>query len=170
MRMLKVGELFQEGKKKYQEGCKFDFGSSGGDLLIFFDKPTSKEILDITKGKCQIGLVEKNNIIFLLFKFGSQQWIDCPYNSFLSKDFELQETPEGMGYAINIYLIDSNSGILKGMRLVSMSTKFSKKFAEMISSQRYIENYDLILNNIYTNYTTNDLVKYSEIMRVGEVK
>jgi len=167
MKLFEVGKLFEEGKTRYNEGCIFDFDNTGGDLYIFFNSPTQKEIIDIKKGNCKIGIVEKNNIIFMLFKFGALEWIDCPYSKYLSKDFAMNSIEEGMGYAINMHLIEANTGILKVLRLVSMTTKFSKKFADLIINQQKIDNYDFALSNVYANYTTNDLVKFAEIMKVG---
>ena len=44
MRKIEVGQLFEEGKTKYQEGIRFDFDQSGGTLFIMFKNPDEKEI------------------------------------------------------------------------------------------------------------------------------
>lgn len=168
MRKLEVGKLFEEGKTKYPEGCKFDFNNSGGSLFIFFNNPTEEEIKEITKGKSKIGITTKNNIIFMMFKLGSLEVMDCPYNKYLSQDFDLEALDVGAGYSITIYLIDASNGILKGIRLISMTTKFSVIFKKEIKNQNEINNYQMVLNNIYNNYTTKQLWQYAEIMKVGE--
>lgn len=162
MQVLKVGELFKEGTTRYKEGCKFDMTDSGGNLTIFYNSPTIEEIEDISKGKVQYGYYKESNVIFMLFKFGNQEWIDCPYSVHLSKHLtDLQEPNEGFGYAVNIYLVDAATGILKVARLIGLNTRMSKMLKKDFIKQKLIdfENYQINLMSIYNKLSTREMVK-----------
>lgn len=164
---LKVGKLFKPGVTRYQEGVKFDFTNEGGNLFLFYSSPTNIEIANITKGKVQYGYYKNGQVILMLFKFGSENWLDAPYSINLSTNLtELKEISEGSGYAVNIYLVDAATGILKGMRLISFTTKMSKMFREDLLKQKELPNEDFgaKLNAIYKANTTNKLVKLAKII------
>lgn len=165
MQRLEVGKLFKDGVTKYQETCKFDMTDSGGNLIIFYNSPTMDEIEDISKGKAQYGYYKESNIIFMLFKFGSQEWMDCPYSVHLSKNLtELQEASEGLGYAVNIYLVDASTGILKVARLIGMNTRMSKMLKKDLIKQKLLsfENYQDNLTSIYNKLSTREMVKRAD--------
>lgn len=162
---LDVGKLFKQDTFAYQEGIKFGFDASGGDLYIYFKSPTSKEVQAIKKGVFNLKLLEMNNILFLLFKFGLEQWIDVPFSPHLSrnKDFIPHNIENGMGYPLRVYLIDANTGILKVLKLIGLSTEISNEFREIYLKLRgndfNAKEYDQMLNKIYSTYSTNQLVQ-----------
>ncbi|MEG0051192.1 MAG: hypothetical protein RR712_03355 [Terrisporobacter sp.] len=167
MQSLKVGEQFKENINKYDEGCKFDITDSGCILTIFYNNPTEEEINDIKIGKIQYGYYRENNVIFMLFKFGGQEWMDCPYSIHLSKSLtELQKIEEGLGYAINIYLVDAATGIINAIRLIGSNTRFSKMLIKDLLKQKEmrIDNYEINLNAIYNKLSTKELVKRADII------
>lgn len=166
--LYEVGKLLQEGKTKYEEGCRFDFLPDGPVFMIFYKSPVEKEIWDITKGLMSVGMYITDDVLLMLFKFGNQNWIDSPYNINLSKPFEFNEVEDGMGFGLNIFLVDASTGILKGMRLVGWSTKFSKLFKDTVLKQKESSfdktDYGKNINNIYANYKTSELVKRANII------
>ena len=163
--ILEVGKPFKEGVVCYKEGVNFDFTDAGANLVIYYESPTEAEIEAITKGKVQYGYFMKNEVILLFFKFGNEAWMDLPYNVHFSKNLSrLQEVGENMGYAVNIYLVDARTGILKGMRLISFSTRMSKMLREDILKQKELpsDNFKYSLSKLY-QYTTNQLVKLAKV-------
>ncbi len=163
--LYEVGKLFEVGVTEYEEQVKFDFLSEGPVLLIFFKSPTEKEVSEINAGKASFRLYEKYNIIFLLSKFGSLEWMDAPYTVHLSDNIVLDIPSDGLGYALNIFLIDAATGIIKAIRLIGLSTKFSfalhkcmqKQTETQFDKYMYLDN----LNCIYRDYSTKDMLKYS---------
>jgi len=171
MQILEVGKLFKDGITKYQEGCKFDMTDSGGNLIIFFNSPTEEEIIDIRLGKVQYGYYREYNVIFMLFKFGNLEWMDCPYSVHLSKDLtNMQEPNEGLGYAVNIYLVDATTGILKVARLIGMNTRVSTMLKKDLIKQKILsfENYQENLVAIYNKLSTKEMVKRADC--IGKVE
>lgn len=172
MQKYEAGKLFKPGKTHYQEGIKFDFNQSGGALYIMYDRPTPKEIEEIRRGKLQLGILEKSDIIFLLFKFGSLNWMDTPYSCHLSEPYVFDEVEEGTGYGMTVFLIDAATGILKVIRQIGWPSRMSRLFTSYVIEQqnkpfdRAI--YDRVLNNIYNNYTTDSLVRMAQTFRLRE--
>jgi hypothetical protein len=166
MNKFEVGKLFEEGKTQYSEGTRFDFRQDGAVLILFFDRPTSQEIEQIKTGRFEIGFFEKDEIIFMLSRLGSMNYIDAPYSVHLSKPFSFDELREGMGFGLNIFLVDASNGILKALRYIGLSTDFSCRLQKAIVGQKTMKfdrrAYDMKLQHIYANYSTNDLVGRAE--------
>lgn len=173
MQKLKVGQLLQEGKTKYQEGVIFDFQQAGTLLYLFFNSPTETEIESIKKGEFEIGFYQKDEVIFIMAKFQGMPWMDAPYSVHLSQPFEFQEITEGKGFGLTTLLVDANTGILKAIRYSGLSTEFSRKLRIAIENQKNISwderSYNQKIDMIYDNYSTYDLVRRADaICKVKE--
>lgn len=167
LRRLEVGKLFQEGKTHYPEGTKFDVTDSGINFIAFYDRPTSKEKEAFKKGSIQYGFTEIDNVLMMLFRFGSQQWMDVPYNVQLSKNLtHLEQVGKGDGFALHIYLVDAATGILKVQRLVGLDSGFSRIFREDILKQSEcdLSDWRQRVQAIYSSYETIDLVHIAKII------
>jgi hypothetical protein len=165
--ILEVGKQFKEGVTRYQEGCKVDITAAGIDFMVYYSAPTQEEIKDIKKGPFKFGFYDEKNVILMLFRFGNQAWMNSPYSVHLSKNLtELKEPTEGIGYALNVYLIDADTGILKSMRLIGLNTKISKMLYKAIAEQKQQDyaGFETNLNNIYAKYPTKVLVSIGKIM------
>ena len=118
----------------------------------------------------------KDGIIFILSKFGNLPWFDAPYHVSLSKNLtNLREIHDKEGYGCQIYLIDNRFGEIKSMRLVGFSTPFSQKLKSNVEKQiedksKFNKNdYSSKLFNIMMSYTTEQMVKLSEVnCRIGK--
>lgn len=174
MRHFEVGKIFEEGRTGYQEGVKFDFDNSGAVLFLFFSNPTEAEINSVKKGRLQIGVYENSKILFMLFKFEGMEWMDAPYNVHLSQPYELQSVSDGIGYSMTIFLINANTGILEAGRFIGWRSDMSRKFKEAIECQRSykynMDTYNKIVNQVYGNYSTKDMVSRANIYRFEEGK
>jgi len=169
MHKYEIGQLFQPGVTRYNEETRFDFLQDGAVLMLFFNHPTPQEIEDIRSGRFEIGFCEKDSIIFMLFRFGSQPYIDAPYTVHLSHEFEFMDLQQDMGYGLNIFLVDAATGILKVIRYVGLSTDFSNRFRKAVERQKHAafdkESYNAAISQIYRNYSTDDLVKQAVVMQ-----
>jgi hypothetical protein len=164
---LEVGQLFEPGTTHYQEEIKFEFTQGGPILLIFFDHLKQKEIDAVRSGKLKFGFYEYGNVIFTLAKFEGIPWMDAPYNVHLSPPFEFAEeldTDERLGFGLQIYLVDANTGILQAIRLVGLDHNFSFKFREAILKQKAApfnsDTYNFKINDAYNRYKPDDLASF----------
>ena len=114
--------------------------------------------------------ITMNNIIFLTFKFGDLPWMDAPYTPHLSKNLHFDDfndlKDDGKGLSLIVYLIDSDNGQIKVMRLLGMDNKFSRSLIKDISeiSQKEFDQftYHADLSQVYCKYSTNDLTKLAD--------
>jgi hypothetical protein len=167
MQKFEVGKLFQEGVTKAEEGTKFNFDQSGASLYLFFNMPTDREVEEIRAGRFEIGIYQKDEVIFILFKIAGGSWMDAPYTVHLSQSFDLEEIQEGQGFGLTILLVDSSTGILKVIRQIGLGTDISRRLKEMIEKQKsqpFDQNvYQRKITQIYGNYNTDDLVQRMEV-------
>lgn len=171
MYKYEVGQLFQDGITMYPEGTKFDFTQGGPVLIMFLERPTEKEIQQVKSGRLQIGFWYKDDVIFVLFKFGSLNWMDAPYNVHLSEPFTFEEIVPNSGFGLHVFLVDAATGIIKAMRLIGLGTTFSIQLKKAIEKQKnaaFDESlYDKAIMRVYGNYSTNDMIKYADIIYKG---
>ena len=174
-RALEVGKPFEPGKTNYPEGVKFDFTEGGLVLLLFFAGPTEEEVEAVRAGGFKIGFFDiaildndtfKGNIIFLVFKFGDLPWMDVPFTIHLAQCKAPAEIEEGLGYGLQVLLIDAATGVLKGIRLVGLGTEWSRNFRQAILEQEAAgfdrRAYDAEIQRTYKMYRTRELVKMVE--------
>lgn len=164
---LKVGDIVHSFRI-YEDRTHFDITDSGAVLLIFFQSPDAYEVEQFQSGKpFEIRFTELNDIIVITTKFGSLEWIDSPYNANLSKNLTKLELPrDGQGLGLTVIFADSYTGEVKNIRLISLSTNFTKKLFDCImenkvkpfSQATYYANVAILMNK----YTTKDIVKMSK--------
>ena len=53
---LGVGEYLEGSPKNYAEGVKFSVSDGGGELIVFFQRPTAREIEQFKTGRYQTSL------------------------------------------------------------------------------------------------------------------
>lgn len=167
MRELKIGLVYPDMIAQ-SEGVRFNIDESGSVLYLNYDLPTAGEIDDIQSGDLEYKLFYYREVAWLLFRFGSQPWIDAPYSIHLSSaGTDLPEIDEGLGLTCTIILINNRNGEIKSLRFISFDTKFSKALKECIEDQKEKEfsrsDYDANLNNTMMAYTTNQLVKMAKV-------
>ncbi|MBU5669473.1 hypothetical protein KQI68_06430 [Peptoniphilus sp. MSJ-1] len=160
MEIKKIGDVVEK-YIGYHEGARFQIGEYGSTLTLLYKNPTKNEIEDISKGDIQYRITVVEDVIFLLFKFGSQSYIDCPYNINKNPDIILDELEDGLGYSCLIELIDCRNGKLKAFRFISFSTNFSQKLKQFVDEQREKYVTDDNIRAAFSKYSTNDLVKLS---------
>ena len=175
LRHFEVGKLFEPGVTSYPEGVKFDFIEGGPVLLLFFAGPTEEEVEAVRGGGFKIGFLEsgiiednrhKGIIIFLLFRFGRLPWMDAPFSIHLAQRKTPAEVEDGLGYGLQVLLIDAATGVLKVIRLVGLGTEWSRNFRQAILEQEAAgfdwRAYDAEIQRTYKMYKTRDMVDMVE--------
>lgn len=135
MSVLRTGEPYLPIAGR-GEGCFFDFDNTGPKLIYSYAHPTPDEIKDFSaKSPFEIRFLELGGIIWTTHKCGGQPWNDAPYNprlSLLTDGFPTLET-ESDGLALNLILTDAEDAVVKYLRVVGLSHKFS---AELLSAAK----------------------------------
>lgn len=169
MGLFEVGKPFKEGITRYPEGVKFDISNNECSLSIYAADPTEKARQAITKDSLRYGYFKEDNVIIMLFKFGSHNWIDVPYSVHMSKNItELKEITGTEGLLLNIYIINARTGVVEDMRLVELDVRLSKMLRNDILEQRRLEyhGFNSKLDEFYSKFTTKALVSMSRVLIV----
>lgn len=161
-----VGEKFG---KILNQSMIFLMEKSGPIVILNWDAVTTKEFEDISKGDFKIKCFVKGQVAYLLMKFGSQNWMDLPFNVKVSgalKPEDLSEIEDGQGYGLHVVLINADNNIVLANRLIGLQTKFSrnlrKVFLEQLAGDYDAFDYQVTASNISQAYSTKELVKMAD--------
>lgn len=151
-----------------REGLSVLFDDTGFLFNISFSNLTTHEINAFKNGTIKIDLVYKNGVILFLFEIEDLiDTSDIAFNINLCHENvkKIIEIEEGKGFACKIVLNDSKTGVIKAMRLISLSHEMSFKLNDCIKHQ--LQNpiskgvYTQIVNNIQRAYSPTELLRYS---------
>lgn len=167
MRAFEIGKQFEEGISRYPEGVKFDIWNDECNLLIYAGDPTEKARQAIKRSDFKYGYFKEDNVIIMLFKFGLNSWMDAPYSVHKSKNIaELNEFTGTKEFLLNIYIINSKTGVLEDIMRVELDARLSKMLRDDIIEQKNIE-YDGFhskLEEFYSKYSVKALVSMSRAL------
>lgn len=150
---LKTGSPFPLGSSPMAEGTLMEILPSGILLAYFMDKPNNLELDAFHKKGLDIRFFSTGNVLFALSQVGSLPWADAPYHWPLMNENPLTERPEaGKGYSVVITLVDSLTGIIKGLRYASLTHIQSNRLYDALAGQRAVLDYDRELDLIYSRY------------------
>ena len=169
---LEVGKPYP-GDVPRGDSVRVDMTDGGLVAYMVYDGITDKEVQDVRTGEAQFALTVRAGIIFVLMKFGGQPWLDAPYNVHLSQNLTKLVTPgEAQGYGLYIILIDSRTRIVRALRLVGLSHRFSMSLRDAIVLQQampYDARYPDKMQQIYQAHTVKDLVSLASVrFKVGK--
>ena len=167
MYKYKVGQVV-DNFKYHSEGVQFDISDDGATMLVFFQKPTAKEIEQFKPGKnFEIRFTELYGVIMITIKVGNLNWMDAPYTPHLSQNLTKFHLPnENQGLGLTLILIDAITGEIKNIRLLGLSERFTKRLFGVVMEHKIKlfseEEYGNSLNKIFATYQTNQIVKISK--------
>lgn len=177
---VEVGKTYPGFKQGLPERVQFDFGKSGGQLIFAYDSPTKQEINQVRNGNVKLGLSNVGGILFLLAKFGSENWIDLPYHYAFSEPYDMSElTDPSKGYSLTVVVFDNRTGIVKAIRLIAMPYQMSLLFNKLVGIQKeFVASgfkvdtaaYDANLVSVYSSYSTDELVKLGQTFDLEDDK
>lgn len=165
-----VGQRYSEWQTK-ENGFILEWDNTAGFILYaFLDTPSPEEQLQFLS-EMEICYKTVYDVCFFAFRFGSMPWADCPFSPALYKEVGtaavFDDIPEGHGLAVTILLIDSSSGELKNIRLISLPHDFSVKWQhwarEMSAKPLTRSEYMSIINVVYMNHTTEGIADCAKV-------
>lgn len=137
---IKVGRPYIPNSTCFKPGVHFNFSAGIYQLLISINNLKKIEKKSITKGKGRFKIFTYRDILFLLYKFNPGfDWSDCPYHfSRVARDARVEPqdiTNETEGIGLSIVLIEANTGIVEGIRLIKLKNKLSREIVDIIKHQ-----------------------------------
>lgn len=169
---IEVGKVMPGFKPGLPERVQFDFGKSGGQLVLAYDSPTMAEINEARNGNMKLGLSNIGGILFVLAKFGNEEWMVTPYHYAFSQPYNLSVLLDRfIGYALTVIMFDNVTGIVKALRLVAMPYEMSLLFNRIVGMQKEFvcggfkvdsATYDTNLASVFGTYSTSEIVDQGE--------
>jgi hypothetical protein len=128
---LTVGEPFDHGMPDESMSIVLN---SGAPMLIFNFSLSEKNITAFQDGLSSFGLFAEKNLLFFLFKIeGFLDWSDLAFTIHLVQDEAIEDN--GGYLPFNLVLVESGSGIIKGLRMVTVSPTFRSVIVKAIERQ-----------------------------------
>lgn len=171
MYTYEVGKPYVPGRRTWPEVVQYNYRGGEHELVLFFNQPTAAEISDIRRGRAEFALYISGKQIVMLYRFGqSIPWSDAPYSIHLVP-FEQRTLPPETGpeehALLQIILVDAGTGIIKAMRVVSMSPDFTQTLHNAIRKQfdqPFTRSaYNGELEKLFARYSSADLAKMAQI-------
>jgi len=163
--VFSVGEKFPLEIEILYPGDHYYFNIISNTVILayFYERPTFEEINCMMTGKCQFAITEKYGIMFFLSKVGKMNWSDLAFNHHLIIDELTSVPPEGYGYPISVMMVDRSTNVIKTMRAVGVSSKFSREMKTILEKNKALNldgvEYRERTADVYSRYSTQDLLK-----------
>lgn len=138
MYTLEVGKPYNPNRRQWPEAAQYNYRAGGHELVLFYNQPDSKEVTDIKNGVSQFAITPKEDVIFFCYKFGDAKWSDAPFSIHLVPEAErslpsvLTDTEVML---LTTILVDASNGIVKAIRVQSLSNNFSQTLHRLIREQ-----------------------------------
>ena len=149
---LTVGEKFDHDMPDESMSIMLNGGTP---VLAFNFSVTEKNIETFLNGITSFGLFAEDNILFFLYKIdGFLDWSDLAFTIHLAGGEKIVD--DGSYLPFHILLIESDTNVIKGIRIVTVSPKFRTILAKTIARQK-TEKFDTLayykrINKIYESY------------------
>ncbi len=129
------------------------------ELAIAYPAMTEAEIYEMREGNFRMAITTIDDCLFFLFSVGNIPWADAPYEPRITSepmDYRL-DFPEGEGAPLVLLMVDSNTGCLKGMRVMGLGNLLSYRIHSIcrnLDKQRPLdkERYDRTVEQIYKRF------------------
>ncbi len=171
MSIYKVGEPYSPTKTHWPEGVDYNYRAGQHELRLFLRTPNRQEITDVESGEARFALAVERDIIFFCYRFGQGDWGDCGFSIHLVPEDEriLPELPKaGERALLTTLLIDAETGLLKAIRVTSLSPKFTQRLHRAILGQAarpFPDDYDQQAEAVYHRYTSAQLAMNRAVVR-----
>lgn len=169
--VLEIGKPYP-GKIPHENLSLLEFSKAGPELRLFFSAVSDEMIASVLHDECHLGLIRSGDIAVVPWKIGDRLRGDTQFHVFLYPP-ESRPTAEILSkdarYDVQIVLVDRDTGTVRALRTVTLSTWFSKILNEVIAYQlgNHIEReaYDAQVSIYQTHYpTVDDAIRRAEVL------
>jgi hypothetical protein len=137
--VLALDRPFMEGVATWPDG-RFEYRYFGGHhlLQLCLGKLSERDITAFLRGQVHVGFYLRQAVLFILFKIEHlMDWSDQAFTLHLvtPEDRELLPHVTGAHQALSLVLVEAESGLVKGMRLVTYSKHASALLHRILQQQ-----------------------------------
>jgi len=140
MQIVAIGKLLFEGRTELPEAIEYNYQTGDHTLLLSMKNLHPHEIEAVTQAEAEFGLYCENSIVFLLYRFGEVlPWSDSAFSwwNLAEEDRRIPEPQANTAERIllKIILIEAATGIVKAIRVTTLSPNFTEKLHTAIREQ-----------------------------------
>lgn len=162
------GGLYHPTQRQWPERAEYNYRSGGHELVLFYPQPSAHEVQAIKRGTVEVALYTEGDLLLLLHRFGDLPWSDSPYSWHLLRQAlpEQATLPPPLGEGeesrtlLTVILVNAATGVIRALRVVSLSPAFTTALHLAILSQAQRpwpgEAYDRQLADLYRRYPTTE--------------
>lgn len=172
-RFIKVGEPYAPGVD-FGGMDRFELRYSNGHVLlqILIPSPSPSCVRAFETGQAYLGLYERNSTIFFLFKIdGLYNWSDQAFSIRLLP-VEQQQVPEfepRQRQLMSFVLIDSVTGVVRGIRVATWSPHFTEMFFRFVRRQLAqeltVDQHKANIAQTYAQYANSNALARAALIR-----
>lgn len=140
MQIVAVGKPLFEERTELPEAIEYNYQSGDHTLLLSMKNLHPKEIEAVRESEAEFGLYCENSIVFLLYRFGAHlPWSDSAF-SWWNVAEEDRQIPASQAnpaerVLLKIILVEAATGIVKAIRVTTLSPAFTEKLHDAIREQ-----------------------------------
>lgn len=152
------------------DGYRIEYNEATGLVLYcYFNRPTPEEVdaFDCSQ-PFRICFTTYRNVGFFCVKFGNMPWGDCSFHPCIYPEPPVfAPLLDGLGYALNVFLIDSATGKILRIRTIGLGHRFSVFFRNWCREQLTVPmtrgSYTATVELAHGNFSTKNLVKMAAV-------
>jgi hypothetical protein len=177
MHIVAIGKSLFEERTEMPEAIEYNYQSGDHTLLLSMKNLHREENEAVREAEAEFGLYCENSIVFLLYRFGETlPWSDSAFSwwNVAEEDRRIpapQMNPAGH-ILLKIILVEAANGIVKAIRVTTLSPAFTEKLHDAIRRQAKGEPFsrDEFVNRslqIYQKFTPADFAANAVVKTKG---
>ncbi len=140
MQIVAIGKPLFEERTELPEAVEYSYQSGDHTLLLSMKNLHPQEIEAVRESEAEFGLYCENEIIFLLYRFGEAlPWSDSAFSwwNVAEEDRKIPAPQSNPAERIllKIILVEAVTGIVKAIRVTTLSPDFTEKLHNAIREQ-----------------------------------
>ncbi|QDR82815.1 hypothetical protein SPTER_42530 [Sporomusa termitida] len=172
MRAGKAGQLYESGQNKLEEKIMYRLDSEGHRLLIVKAGLINQEIENIQNGMATLSIYIDGPVIFLLFRFGTENWNDVPFSwHTVPRGIRVYPEEAADSAILKVTLVNADDGIVQAVREIFMTPEFANTLNSSITTQANGSfnglSYAKHLNMVYNQYTAGAMADMAGVHMVS---
>lgn len=180
MYAYEVGKPYNPNVRVWPEKSEYNYRAGSHELILFFNGITAQEVQAVTTQPLKLGAIYTAPVLTFLYRFtGEPSWSDCPYSWHLVRETlpdqatippDVEELERAL---LSIILVEATTGIVKGIRVVSISIALTRMLHTAIRDQAAqawdARAYDRALAQIQTQ-SADQLARRAERCDIGATR
>jgi len=138
MTSRQVGEIYSSKHSEYSEATQYCYHNGMHDLVLFWSRPTLKEINGFASQPVELAQYVEQSVLFLLYRIVDIcEWSDVAYNihQLRSEEQSVPADIPGSRAPMQITLVNAGNGIILAKRMLSIGPVMTQALRHTLQEQ-----------------------------------